>query len=225
MKHFGELPSFGSRVGRDERGKPKGPFSYKTYSEWGRMVQAFARGIGKIGFKKGSLISIWAINRLVLRTMYILIGFRIEWCVTDYGAALAGVVTVPLYDALGQAAITYILNETEVPLIVCTKDKAIQLFALEKDLKFLRTIVCIDEDKDGSLKSQAPAHINVISFSSLIEQGEGPALFSEVVPDDLYTIIYTSGTTGMPKGVMLTHKNMLAGCAGCDGALSSKLLF
>lgn len=129
---------------------------------------------------------------------------RPEWVITDLAVQQTGTILVPLYPNTGTKEIEQILNEAEVKYVfvstndLCDKVKEVQLNI--PSLKAIFTFDSIDGCnhwltllkplKDGDLQK--------------IQQITG-----QITEDDVATIIYTSGTTGRPKGVMLTHKNIM----------------
>jgi long-chain acyl-CoA synthetase len=137
-----------------------------------------------------------------------------EWSITDYGILASGGVTVPIYPTQAVDQVAYILKNCGARLLFISNQK------LQR-----RVQSALD-----SLKGDAP---QVILFDDKVEDCETlssfaakgadvatrePELFAQLAaqakPDDLATIIYTSGTTGEPKGVMLTHRNLVFDALG-----------
>ncbi|MFS8084277.1 MAG: AMP-dependent synthetase/ligase, partial [Acidobacteriota bacterium] len=137
---------------------------------------------------------------------------RVEWVLADHGCIFAGAICVPIYPTLTPQQATYILNDSGARLlIISTRAKFDEFEAAVRDCAKVENVVVFDPD--GLTRP------NCLSFTELQERGrklesEQSGLSEELAhassPDDLATIIYTSGTTGEPKGVMLTHANMVS---------------
>jgi len=116
---------------------------------------------------------------------------RLEWAVVDYACQLLGIADVPIYSTLPADQCAYILKDSESKAVFA--ENAVQADKVRGLVPHLVTF-------EGAPDSEP--------FSKFLERGaEPPAV--EVDPDDLATLIYTSGTTGTPKGVMLTHRNLV----------------
>lgn len=131
---------------------------------------------------------------------------RPEWILADFGIAQIGAVSVPVYPTMGSADTEFILNDAGVKIILLA----------DAELK----------DKIDSIRANVPSLTHVFTFneiqnadhiSKLIKLGKDNPQNEQlkdykasVKPDDLLTLIYTSGTTGTPKGVMLSHSNLIS---------------
>jgi long-chain acyl-CoA synthetase len=134
-----------------------------------------------------------------------------EWTLSDAGCLFAGVIDVPIYPTLTTPQVSYILKDSgSRVLFIQNRAKFEQVSVALKDCPHLEHIIFFD----GSGGKEP----DTLTLSELEERGrelgaERPELSDElahaVEPDDLATIIYTSGTTGEPKGVMLTHSNLV----------------
>lgn len=131
---------------------------------------------------------------------------RTEWNIMDIGILQTGAQDVPIYPTISEEEYAYVLNHSE----------SIYCFVSDKEVL----------DKVNRIKNQVPSLKEVYSFDDiegakswkeLLELGEDDSnqkevedIKSQISEDDLATIIYTSGTTGKPKGVMLSHKNIVS---------------
>jgi len=135
---------------------------------------------------------------------------RLEWFHCDLGAQLAGVVVVPIYASSTADMVEQILDDSEATAVVCsTAKQAAKVNEIRGRMKHLRLCVLMEGGADGfvSLRDIA-AQAEPQDVETVGERAR------KVTSDDLLTIIYTSGTTGVPKGVMLTHGNIVNSCRG-----------
>lgn len=137
---------------------------------------------------------------------------RPEWVLADFGIAQLGAVSVPIYPTMSAGDTEFILNDSGVKIV----------FVADRDLF----------DKINAIKGNTSSVQHIFTFdalsearhwSELIADGKNNPQFEKlsvlkaaVKPDDLLTLIYTSGTTGTPKGVMLTHRNLISNVTGAQ---------
>ncbi|HEV2864589.1 MAG TPA: long-chain fatty acid--CoA ligase [Pyrinomonadaceae bacterium] len=135
-----------------------------------------------------------------------------EWVLTDLGCLSAGVVNVPLYPTLAPQQVCYILNDSgAVALFVQHREAYARIRQAAAECPALRSVILLTGDAGGE---EGLTTLEELEAAGRALEAERPALAdqlaAQVRPDDLATIIYTSGTTGEPKGVMLTHSNVVS---------------
>ncbi len=168
-----------------------------------RRVAKLQLALGQVGVSKGDRCALLSENRW-------------EWAVSDFAMMTAGVVSVPLYPTLGADQLLYMLEHSEVRVVlVSTAEQLAKIQQIWSKLPHLEGVAVFD-----AVPSDDP---RVVSVRSLI--GDEPltdeetkafeAAMTAVEPDDLASIIYTSGTTGTPKGVMLSHSNFATNVRDC----------
>jgi long-chain acyl-CoA synthetase len=133
----------------------------------------------------------------------------LKWAISDYGSLTAGLVNVPIYATLTSETIEFIINNSETKILfVQNNDLLSKVLAIPKtNLNLLRIVLF---EGDASVDDRVMLFDEYLNVG--IEQADEAvdARLTAIKVEDLATIIYTSGTTGMPKGVMLTHENILA---------------
>jgi long-chain acyl-CoA synthetase len=170
--------------------KVEGKWKPYTAEEFITAVDNLSRGLIASGIKKDDKVALMCSNRP-------------EWNICDFGIAQTGAVSVPMYPTLAENDIKFILKDAGIKIIF-TAEKVI--YDKLKNIIEGSDIVVYTFEKIRGAKH----------WLELIEAGEKNAAIdledykSKVLPEDLLTLIYTSGTTGTPKGVMLTHNNVLS---------------
>ncbi|MEJ2060010.1 MAG: long-chain fatty acid--CoA ligase [Gammaproteobacteria bacterium] len=130
-----------------------------------------------------------------------------EWIAFDQAALGLGLVTVPLYTEDRPENAAYIINDANIRLLLVEgKRQWQQLQTVKDEIQGLERIISVNtiEEEDG------PADGRLESLSAWLFGVRGDLQAGESDADDLATIVYTSGTTGRPKGVMLSHHNILS---------------
>ncbi len=155
-------------------------------------VDALSRGLIAKGIKKNDKVAIMSPNRP-------------EWNICDFGIMQIGATQVPMYPTLAENDIKFIAKDADIRIV----------FVSDKTLY----------DKLNTVRIRDEANFEIFTFdeiqgitgwSELLKLGRENASIDldtyrkEIKPDDLLTLIYTSGTTGTPKGVMLTHNNLVS---------------
>lgn len=133
---------------------------------------------------------------------------RPEWNFFDMGMSQAGIIHVPIYPTIGSEDYKYILNHAE-PKLVIVSDKGLyqKLKPLVEEVKSIQNIYTFNQvDEAKNWKEILETGKNSFENNSSKLQ----SIKDSIKTDDLLTIIYTSGTTGFPKGVMLTHSNIVS---------------
>ncbi len=136
-----------------------------------------------------------------------------RWAMSDFGIICNGSATVTVYPTLLPAQIEYILNNSDSKVVfVENQDQLNKINEIKDNLTTLKHVIVMDD----SLSESTDDSSNFLDFLDKglkYEQNNNFSLAEiskEIKEDDLLTIIYTSGTTGNPKGVMLTHKNLIS---------------
>jgi long-chain acyl-CoA synthetase len=191
--------------------KIEGEYRGITHEKIREMVECFALGLMELGIRERDRIGIVSEN-------------RVKWIIADLGILSVGAVDVPIFPTLTSKQEQYIFgNCTATAIIVSNNFQLQKILEFKKDMPTLRHIIVMNED----FKTQ---DVSVKSMSEVMNRGrelrsseERKALLRDrikrITSDDLATIIYTSGTTGDPKGVMLTHKNILSNIEGIFEAI------
>lgn len=145
-----------------------------------------------------------------------------EWTLSDAGCLFAGAIDVPIYPTLTPTQVGYILRDSGARvLIVSNLEKFREIQEVVSECSSLEHIVFIEPASGKDAQGISLAEVEQRGATLAQEQpGLVNNLGREISPDDLATIIYTSGTTGEPKGVMLTHSNLVSNLIDSSAHLS-----
>ncbi len=179
---------------------------YRSWS-WKRVdreSRAVAAWLQEQGMKRGDRVVLVSENRP-------------EWCIADLAIMRAGGITVPAYTTNTARDHAYILGHSEAAAAICsTRSLQRPLFEAICETPGLRSVLVMDPPE------KAPANVACAVWHDLTEGSGEPSLVDHIEtlgPDDTACFIYTSGTGGRPKGVMLSHGNILANVAGAAALL------
>ncbi|UYZ58750.1 AMP-dependent synthetase/ligase [Hymenobacter latericus] len=175
------------------------PFSTQQVFDNAELVSF---GLRKLGIGKDDKVAIISMNRP-------------EWLMTDFGISQLGAVTVPMYPTITVEDYAYIFADAGVKAVVVSNQE------LYDKVKQATAGLDISDDCIFTYDRVPGAR----HFDDLLALGKGgdkaelERMKAAVQPDDLLTLIYTSGTTGKPKGVMLSHDNILSNCRNSQASV------
>jgi Long-chain acyl-CoA synthetases (AMP-forming) len=141
---------------------------------------------------------------------------REQWVEVDMAGGLYGFTVVPLYDTLGPEAMDHIFKQTELTTVFTSAENIEKLLkGVESgSYKTLTHIISFDPLPDNTLINRAATrNIKIFGWEEFLAQGEKTRDYPELTPDTIFTFNYTSGTTALPKGVVLSHGNVLSAAA------------
>ena len=180
--------------------RKRGRFVTLSYAEFYDRALMAARGLKKLNVQQGDKVAILSENRA-------------GWVIADMGILCAGAVTVPIYPTNTPEQIQYMLNHSGAKVVfVSSKFQYAKLLKVRDAIPAVQLVVSFE-------RFLGDASLPVCTFYQLseiddpiteAERRELEAGIDRVQADDILTLIYTSGTTGVPKGVMLSHSNILS---------------
>jgi len=190
--------------------------NYKRAGQWHSIssedllmrARRIAAGLVSLGVKNGDRVALLSESRA-------------EWTLADAGCMFAGAIDVPIYPTLTPPQVSYILRDSGAKaLLVSSWAKLDQIGEVLSAVPTVEQVIVFDEPERSE---------DALTLSQLEKLGAGkleqePELLTElgyqIQAEDLATIIYTSGTTGEPKGVMLTHSNLVSNLIDSAGYFS-----
>ena len=162
--------------------------------EYLNKANAFSRGLLRMVIKKNDRIAVISASN------------RTEWNIVDIGVMQTGAQNVPIYPTISEEDYEYILNHSEsIYCIVSDKDLLEKINSIKHNVPHLKEIYSFDKI-DGCRNWEEILDLGRDESN----QEEVEVLKNGITENDLATVIYTSGTTGRPKGVMLSHKNIVS---------------
>ncbi len=180
--------------------KKNGKYEALTYELFYQQVLMTARGLLKVGAQVGDRVAIFSEN-------------RVGWAVSDFAIQFAGGISVPIYATNTPEQAAYVINHAETKIVfVSSRTQYEKLLEVRDQIPGVELVVSFEQFiGDPTLPVFHLYQLAELSHPlQEEEQLEIEERVAKITSDDLITIIYTSGTTGVPKGVMLTHANMLS---------------
>ena len=174
--------------------------------EWFDSLRDLALGLASLGVRAGDRVAIMSESRP-------------EWLLADLAVITLGGVTVPVYATLTAAQARYIIDDAGAKVaFVSTAEQLEKLQRVRHELPSLEAIVTFADGAPSSASVLTRAAVTARGHARLMgEWGVGREFrvtARAIRPEQLATIIYTSGTTGEPKGVMLSHRNLISNLMG-----------
>ncbi len=161
-----------------------------TYRQLNERVNRFSNALIRFGYKKGDRLLILAENSHKYLEVY-------------FAAAKAGMSVTPLNFRLSNQELVHIAKDCEACLIIFGEGYADRALKIAKDISQIRLLIGLDETIEGCS-----------NYEELIEGSLSDEPNVEVDENDMAILMYTGGTTGLPKGVMLSHRNILTAMIG-----------
>lgn len=174
--------------------KKNGIWEKTSTTEFVNKANMVSRGLLKLGIKQGDKIAVISTTN------------RVEWNILDIGLQQIGGISVPVYPNISPNDYKYIFNDAQVKFVfVSDAELNNKLISIKDDVPSLVSIYTFDEIEGTQNWKEV-----LDSGNDANTQHEVEAIKAQIKADDLVTIIYTSGTTGAPKGVMLSHRNIVS---------------
>jgi long-chain acyl-CoA synthetase len=202
------------RVAR--KNKRPDTLNYKHHGQWVSIssdqllarARHIAAGLYSIGVRRGDRVALLSESRA-------------EWTLTDAGCIFSGAVDVPIYPTLTAPQVRYILKDSGARvLVVQNQEKFAELANILLECSDIQSVVIFDSPGEHEIDAITLEQLEAKGRQLELEQPElVDGLAEQTTADDLATIIYTSGTTGEPKGVMLTHANLVTNLVDSSGHL------
>jgi long-chain acyl-CoA synthetase len=212
------------------RWKEGGVWRESTWNDWDRASREIAGGLRALGFAGGDRACILA-------------NTRPEWVYCDVGILMGGGITVPIYQSNVPHECEYIINDSGAKVVFAEDPIQLEkLFAERSKLGGVTKVVYFEAvgrlpkpDAKGRIELKIADVVPdadkdwVMSLAELRAQGQKwlgansgalEAAWAEIKPEHPFTFVYTSGTTGPPKGVVLTHANIVWQCNAMEGVLA-----
>lgn len=193
---FDLLDNYNKKYGNKQdalAGKVNGKWVKHSIDDFIEISTSLAYAFIHLGLEPGDKVALIANNRP-------------EWNFSDFGMQMAGVINVPIYPTISENDLHFILNDAEIKyVLVSNKDLIEKVKRVSADVPSVKDIYTFDNVEGAKHYSEL---VNIGKQNPCAERVA--EIKSKIHPNDLATILYTSGTTGNPKGVMLSHNNLIS---------------
>ncbi|KAA8650514.1 hypothetical protein EYZ11_003283 [Aspergillus tanneri] len=186
----------------------KSGYSYLSFVEYEQTALQLGAGLRKLGLEKNDKVHLYGSTSA-------------NWILMSHGASSQSLPIVTAYDTLGEEGLKHSLVQTDSIAMFCDPVLISSLVNVLKDAKSIKHVIYSDaqepKQEDLDQLKREYTYLNIMSFEELQNLGkENPVDPIPPNPEDICCIMYTSGSTGPPKGVPLTHKNVIAATAGIN---------
>ncbi|MBX2948987.1 MAG: long-chain fatty acid--CoA ligase [Crocinitomicaceae bacterium] len=178
--------------------KANGKWEGVSTADFLKLAMETSRGLIALGVNPGDRIAVVSSN-------------RVEWNTMDIAIQQIGAIMVPIYPNISEADYKYIFNNAGVRFCVVGNEELFQKISNIKD-----SITTLQKTYTFDLVNNAHHWLEIAALAGGVSEDEVKKRSEEIKNTDMVTIIYTSGTTGNPKGVMLSHNNILSNVLACQ---------
>lgn len=190
LRNFPKDDAFTMKIG--------GVWTKTSTQEFINKSQQLAKGLIALGVQPGDRVGLISPN-------------RIEWNIVDIAIQQAGAIVVPIYPTISASDYEFIFTDAHIKVcFIAGEDLCERIGPLREKLSFLDELYSFDEI--GFCENWK----KVLDMGTEAQNDELNNRMEAVKPEDLVSLIYTSGTTGNPKGVMLTHNNIMSNVLACE---------